>query len=180
MSVKLIFCFRVLRNLLQLWSRGLWKVSFTTDVKFGSGISRDLVMLGGGYIGKGATITSRVEIGKFTMLATGVSIVGGDHLYECVGVPIVFSGRPPMPKTIIGDDVWIGHRAIIVAGVTIGDGAIIGAGSVVTRSVAAGAIVAGVPARFIRNRFPDAGDLEKHRLMISEFSQVCVPSSKWK
>jgi len=57
--------------------------------------------------------------------------------------------------TEIGNDVWIGLRAIIMPGVRIGDGAVIGAGSIVTKDVAPYAIVAGNPARFIRNRFTD-------------------------
>nr|WP_304610668.1 sulfotransferase [Salipiger sp. PrR003] len=59
-------------------------------------------------------------------------------------------------STKIGNDVWIGHGAIVIAGVTIGDGAVVGAGAVVTKDVAPYAIVAGVPAREIRKRFPDA------------------------
>ena len=54
----------------------------------------------------------------------------------------------------IGNDVWIGHGAIVMPGVSIGDGAVIGGGSVVTRDVAAYTIVAGVPAAPIRDRFP--------------------------
>ena len=53
---------------------------------------------------------------------------------------------------MIGDDVWIGANAIITAGVEIGDGAVVGAGSVVRRSVPAGAIVAGNPARVASSR----------------------------
>jgi acetyltransferase-like isoleucine patch superfamily enzyme len=59
-------------------------------------------------------------------------------------------------ETRIGNDVWIGQRAIVMRGVTVGDGAIIAAGAVVTRDVAAYAIVGGVPAKLIRFRFePD-------------------------
>jgi acetyltransferase-like isoleucine patch superfamily enzyme len=54
---------------------------------------------------------------------------------------------------VIGNDVWIGQRAIIMSGVRIGDGSIIGAGSIVTKNVAPYAIVAGNPARFVRFRF---------------------------
>ena len=61
----------------------------------------------------------------------------------------------PQKTTVIGNDVWIGCGAIILSGVTVGDGAVIGAGAVVTKDVAPYAIVAGVPAKKIRNRFND-------------------------
>lgn len=56
---------------------------------------------------------------------------------------------------IIGNDVWIGYEAVILAGVTIGDGAIIGARSVVTKDIPPYTIVGGVPAKTIRKRFSD-------------------------
>lgn len=56
----------------------------------------------------------------------------------------------------IGNDVWTGHNVNVMAGVSVGDGAIIGAGSVVTKDVPPFAIVAGVPARVVRMRFSDA------------------------
>lgn len=55
----------------------------------------------------------------------------------------------------IGNDVWIGQRAMILDGITLGDGAIVGAGAVVSKDVAPYAIVGGVPARVIRSRFDD-------------------------
>ncbi len=61
---------------------------------------------------------------------------------------------------VIGNDVWIGYEAIIMAGVTIGDGAIIGTRAVVTKDVPPYTIVGGVPAKIIRKRFSDA-DIEK-------------------
>ena len=60
---------------------------------------------------------------------------------------------------VIGNDVWIGYEAIIMAGVTIGDGAIIGTRAVVTKDVPPYTIVGGVPAKIIRKRFSDA-DIE--------------------
>ena len=57
---------------------------------------------------------------------------------------------------VLGNDVWVGFEAVILAGVTIGDGAIIGARAVVTRDVPPYAIVGGVPARLIRRRFDEA------------------------
>lgn len=56
---------------------------------------------------------------------------------------------------VIGNDVWIGYEAVVMAGVTIGDGAIIGARAVVTKDVPPYTIVGGVPARKIRRRFSD-------------------------
>jgi hypothetical protein len=56
-------------------------------------------------------------------------------------------------KVTIGHDVWIGHGVIVLPGVTIGDGAVLAAGAVVTKDVAPYAIVGGVPARLIRERF---------------------------
>jgi phosphonate metabolism protein (transferase hexapeptide repeat family) len=64
----------------------------------------------------------------------------------------------------IGNDVWIGHGAIVLPGVSIGDGAVVAAGAVVTRSVAPYAIVAGVPARPLRDRFPRATAERLHAL----------------
>ena len=58
--------------------------------------------------------------------------------------------------TRIGNDVWIGHGAIITAGVSVGDGAVVGANAVVTKDVGPYTIVGGVPARLIRYRFDEA------------------------
>ena len=62
---------------------------------------------------------------------------------------------PSTKRTVIGADVWVGARATIVAGVNVGVGAVIGTGSVVTRDVPPYAIVAGVPAKVIKYRFPE-------------------------
>ena len=119
------------------------------------------------YVGRNCCICLKVSIGAYTMLAHEVSIQGGDHRIDIPGIPICFSGRPEMPETIIEDDVWIGHRAIIIAGVRIGRGAIVGAGAVVTKDVPAYTIVGGVPAKPIGVRFPNPKDRAIHEAMLN-------------
>lgn len=90
-----------------------------------------------------------------------VAIVGGDHVFDRPGVPIIFSGRPEMPETVVEDAVWIGHGAVVLAGTTIGRGAIVAAGAAVAHHVPAYAVVGGVPARILRYRFCEV-DRAKH------------------
>ena len=66
-----------------------------------------------------------------------------------------FFARRKDKSVIIGNDVWIGHNAVIMPGVNIGNGAVIGAGAVVTKDVEAYSVVAGVPAKKIKMRFSD-------------------------
>lgn len=88
------------------------------------------------------------------LMASNISFVGrDDHRYDVEGATIWDSPRGDSYKTVVGNDVWIGHGAIIIAGVTIGDGSVIAAGSVVTKDVEPYSIYGGNPARKIKNRF---------------------------
>ena len=80
-----------------------------------------------------------------------VSFVSFKHNYEKIDIPIHAQGEEFDPIDI-GDDVWIGINVIVLAGVSIGDHAIIAAGAVVTKDVPMYAIVAGVPAKVIKYR----------------------------
>jgi acetyltransferase-like isoleucine patch superfamily enzyme len=101
---------------------------------------------------------STIRIGSNVMFGPEVTIRGGNHRFDLPGIPMI-SVTNDMKLTehdrgvVIEDDVWIGTRAIILHGVTIGRGSVIGAGSVVTKSVPEFTIVAGAPARVIRDRF---------------------------
>ncbi|WP_352869340.1 CatB-related O-acetyltransferase [Mesorhizobium sp. M1329] len=130
-------------------------VDRTSYLAAGSDISRDLQMGPYGYIGPRARICGSVEMGKYVMIGPDVAIVGKEHNYDRVGVPIIFSGRPPSERTLIGDDVWIATRATVLAGVTIGEGAIVAAGALVVDDVRPYEIVGGVPAKTIGCRFSD-------------------------
>ena len=169
---------RYLRNLLQNLITARFSIHTTSDVKIFSDISRDISVGRNSYIGSGSTISLGVKIGSYTMLATETSILSGDHLFDKVGLPIVYSGRPILKPTIIGNDVWIGHRCIILGGVTIGDGAIIAAGSVVTKDIPPCSIFGGVPAKFIKWRFEDPEQRMTHNKLILKYKENNLPPSK--
>jgi len=135
-------------------------------------IAKDLVLGDHSFIGVDCTIYPKVTIGKFALLAPNVSIIGADHRYNLLGTPICFSGREELKNTSIGNDVWIGQNAIIMAGINIGSGAIIAAGSVVTKDVPECVIVGGNPAKFIRDRFNDSSKNEMHLLAISSLTEA--------
>ena len=118
------------------------------------------------YIGNNAHLSiDKIIIDDYTLLASNVSIIGGDHKFSIVGTPIRETGRDIRKSVYIGKDCWIGHGAIIFDGVTIGEGCIIGAGSIVIKSVPEYSIAVGNPARVIRKRFSE-NDIEKHKLFL--------------
>jgi acetyltransferase-like isoleucine patch superfamily enzyme len=119
------------------------------------------------YIGPHCQLPPRVHVGHYSSLSAHVAIVGSDHHFDKPGVPIVFSGRPPSCVTTIGEDVLIGHGAILLRGITIGNGAVIGAGAVVTKDVPPYAVIAGVPAKVLRYRF-DERERAIHEEMLAQ------------
>ena len=157
---------RMARTALRRWMSGLTAVAPTAYIARHCRVSKDLVAGPFCYIGPGCQIGPKVEIGAYTMLGPEVLIVGGDHVWDKPGVPIVFSGRPAFDKTIVGADVWIGARAIIRSGVRIGSGAIIGAGAVITSDVPEYEIHCGVPGRRVKDRFLDGPAREIHDDML--------------
>lgn len=104
------------------------------------------------YMGFNCHLGANAIIGNDVIFASNVALVGGDHKIDYIDCPIRFSGRDEYKTTVIENNVWVGHGAIILHGVHIANGAVVGAGSVVTKNVPPNAIVAGNPARFIRYR----------------------------
>lgn len=124
------------------------------------------------YIGKFSQIECDAEIGNNVMFANRVALIGRyDHNYTEIGVPIRlaskirdkdYAWKGLNQKIIIYGDVWVGYDSIILSGVTIGQGSIIAAGSVVTKDVEPFSIYAGNPARKIKDRFDSEAKKEEH------------------
>jgi maltose O-acetyltransferase len=111
---------------------------------------------------------SVIRIGSKVMFGPHVTVVGGNHNTAEIGrfMYDVKEKRPEDDKgVLIEDDVWVGANAVILHGVTIGRGSIVGAGSVVTKSVPPYAIVAGSPAKVIKFRW-DVDTLVRHEGML--------------
>lgn len=124
------------------------KVNIEHGAKFSSKTSL------GDYSGIGinARIHGDCTIGDHVMMGPDVVIITSNHSFDRTDIPMMFQGFEAERPVIIGNDVWIGERVIILPGVHVGDGAILAAGAVVTKDVPPYAIVAGVPATMIKMR----------------------------
>lgn len=124
------------------------------------------------YIRNGSRIGAGVaSIGRYCSIAPGAAIADGQHPVDWMSThPFqngdeFWVGEQASPPSVtrsyskghafVGNDVWIGANAIVMGGVVVGDGSIVAAGAVVTKNVPPFAIVAGVPAKIIKYRFPD-------------------------
>lgn len=118
------------------------------------------------YVGRESRII-HADIGKFSSIASEVKVGMGTHTLDKISTSSIFteakngtkhswvetSTVDPFERVKVGNDVWIGVRSMIMGGVTIGDGAVIGAGAIVTKDIPPYAVAVGVPAKVIRFRF---------------------------
>lgn len=165
MKNKLKLIYRYIRSYVRNFYYRLKYIDYTYDIQKPINISKDLRMGKYGFIGRGAWICPNVILGNYVIIAPHLAILGGDHIYDKPGFPVIFSGRPETKETIIQDDVWIGYRVVINSGVTIGKGAVIAAGSIVTKNVPPYAIVGGNPAKFIKSRFSPPEELVHDKML---------------
>ena len=91
-------------------------------------------------------------IGADVLFASYVSLVGGDHKIDNIVGTFRDSGRDVLKTIRIADNVWVGHGAILMHGISIGSGSVIAAGAVVTSDVQENAIVGGNPAKILKYR----------------------------
>ncbi len=133
------------------------------------------------YIGNNVSIGSqamflssvaKIKIGNHVMFGPHVFMITGDHRIDILGKYMKeINESEKLPENdldiIIQDDVWIGANTIILKGVTIGEGSVIAAGSIVTKDVAPYSIYAGIPAKKIKDRFTNE-DLTLHKILIKQ------------
>ena len=111
-----------------------------------------------------------IEFGESTLAADWVYICDFDHVFSDVHVPIKDQGITKAPVRI-GPDVWIGQKASILRGVTVGRGSVIASHALVNRDVPPYSVVAGVPGRVIRNRLDDYRAAEAKRAALADIAR---------
>lgn len=105
-------------------------------------------------IGINCEVYGPVTIGNDVMMGPEVVIYTSGHKTDRIDIPMRLQGGTEAKPVTIGNDVWIGRRVMIMPGVSIGNGCVIGAGAVVTKDVPDYCVVAGVPAKIVKERVP--------------------------
>lgn len=118
------------------------KAQFSSSVKLGDNSD----------IGYRCRINEQVSIGKNVIMGPEVVIFTSNHATSDIDTPIKYQGNTDVFPVVIADDCWIGSRAIILPGISIGKGAVVAAGAVVTKDVPEYTIVGGNPAKVIKYR----------------------------
>jgi len=117
------------------------KIAFSSKISIGDNSG----------IGDSAFFIGEVHLGNNVMMGANCAFIASDHNHSNINIPMNKQGGSESPIHI-GNDVWIGHGVIILAGVNVGSGSIIAAGAVVTSDVPPYTVVGGVPAKIIKER----------------------------
>lgn len=147
-------CKKIRRFLVSFMFKKIGKnVNIEQGARFGFGES---VCIGNNSgIGVNALIPPNTIIGNDVMMAPDCIIYSSNHKYKDLSIPMNQQGHEDSKPTIIGNDVWIGGRVIILPGKKIGNGVIISAGSIVTKDLEDYGIYGGNPAKLIKSRKPN-------------------------
>lgn len=122
------------------------------NIEKGASFGRRVSIGDNSGIGINAILDGEVYIGNNVMMGPEVLVYTQNHEFSRIDIPMNKQGFKDEKKVIIGDDVWIGARVIILPGVKIGNGSILGAGAVITKNVEEYSIVGGNPAKVIKKR----------------------------
>ncbi|MTM43773.1 transferase [Turicibacter sanguinis] len=128
------------------------EVGKNVNVEKGAQFASNIKIGNNSGIGVNSVINSNVSIGNDVMMGPECLIYTSNHRFDRLDLPMWRQGFSDIHPVSIGNDVWIGGRVIILPGVKIGDGAIIGAGAVVTKDIPKYSICGGVPAKVIKYR----------------------------
>lgn len=115
-------------------------------------LSADFEIGNNSGVGSHSKIMPRVRIGDNVMMGPYCFICTRNHRFNDVSIPMNKQGFSDFEAVTIGDDVWIGQNVIILPGVSIGNGSIVGAGAVVSKSFPPYSIIGGNPAKLIHSR----------------------------
>lgn len=125
-------------------------INIEKNADFGTG--EGVVIGDNSGIGVNCDVRGPLIIGANVMMGPDVRIMTSNHNTSRTDIPMAQQGQIAKQSVVIGDDVWIGTRVIILPGVKIGKGSIIGAAAVVTKDVPEYAVAVGVPAKVIKYR----------------------------
>jgi len=139
----------------RLFCKGIFKktgknINIEHGAFFASG--KDIEIGDNSGLGINSRVSGPLKLGRDVMMGPEVLIYTQGHNFTNKGIPMNQQGNSEKRQIVIGNDVWIGARAILLPGVTVGDGAIIAAGAIVTKDVEPYTIVGGNPAKLIKAR----------------------------
>lgn len=140
------------------WMRGLCgkliltKCGKNVNIEKGAVFASAVSLGDNSGIGVNATMNGTVSIGDNVMMGPECTFYSRNHAFDRIDIPMCEQGFYEEKPIVIGNDVWIGGHVIFLPGVHVGDGAIIGAGAVVSRDVPEYAVVGGNPIKIIKYR----------------------------